>query len=132
MSIGLIRVGAEELFDEIKLIINPLNYIECGKCGAIKVDTQEVVMALSIFYDLHNNEEGEIQQSLHELINGWISAITEPEPDFDSIPDWDKWDKENAHRKCDTLESRDHDIAIYARYPEIVLRFNETCNCFSH
>lgn len=128
-SVNTIIVESKKIFDEAKARINSFSYIECGKCGAIKVDTQEAVRALSILYDLYNNEEDESQQSIRDLIDSWIGTITESEPEFDSIPDWGKWDKENAHRKCDTLKWRD-DIAIYTSYPEVVLRFDVECSCF--
>ena len=131
-GITKIVVESKDLFNEIRRRISPFSYIECGKCSAIKVDTQEVVRALSILYDTYNDEYDESQQSIRDLIDSWIGTMVEPEPEFDSIPDWGKWDEENACRKCDTLKWRDHEIAIYARYPEVILRFKETCNCFNH
>lgn len=131
-GIATIIVKSKILFDEIKIRSNPLNYVECGNCGAIKVDTQEAVRALSTLCDTYKNEDDESQQSIRDSIGSLIGAMVEPEPEFNSIPDWDKWDEENEHRKCNVLNWCDYYSVVYEKYSEIVLRLDEKCNCFQN
>ena len=119
----LLEIKDNNIFSEIKELLNSKSYVECAICGAVKVDAMELAKALNFLSDKYCESDDERSGFLHDLL--W--KIVEYGPEFDAEVDWDKWDRENQKRHCDFLG--DYGREIYIAYPEVVLFPDKQCEC---
>ena len=124
-SNNFLEIKNKNILDEIKSSIDQKEYVECAICGSIKVNVMELARTLKILSDKYY----EIDEEREEAIADILREVIEGEPDFDSIKDWDKWDKENEHRACRFLVDDGYETLRYIRYAEVVLFTNEKCEC---
>ena len=140
--IFVVEIVDKRLFKEIKSVIDPLAYIECGVCGAIKVDARELLKSLSICSTVYLDSDEEeyeeediaIGETLEKLL--WKLVESEPDCDFDDINQimrFIKWRKENAHRLCGfpIMGESDEVRSFYMVYEEVLLFTDKDCDCFN-
>jgi len=142
MEFPVVHISDIKDFKCVKTLLDPYKYIECGICGAVKVDALNFLEALD---KTHNDYfESELDQEHNEdeyLViydrseNAWhmIDEITELEPDFESFDNvdlWVKWKDENFHRYCTFIEPTTEGEKYYSLYSEILVVPNLTCDCF--
>ena len=94
-----IKVEDKGIIKQIKEELKPTSYVECGYCGAIKVDAKELARAIS---QLESDEE--INDNMNEILRSIIEIDPESELIFAETDEWDKWESENAHSQSgDTI-----------------------------
>ncbi|MFX1495851.1 MAG: hypothetical protein ACFFBZ_16325 [Promethearchaeota archaeon] len=130
LTIG-INITEETAFNEIKSILPQISYVECGNCVAIKIDAKKLAESLNSFLAMYyKNQNNDLNSELFsELVLDILNVLIEPEPEFEDIDDWEQWDKINICRRCDFLD--DYESAMYIKYSEVVIYFDNSCGCFS-
>lgn len=115
---------SNKTFAPIKAVINPQHYVECGQCGAIKVDAMELARALTV---------GNIQTdfpdgcSLDDAIADLLRGITADSPVELNDEAFAKWYDENEKRICKFNDP--DECGEYVKYSEVVL-CADPCDCF--
>lgn len=117
----------------IKAKLKPQNYIECGRCGAIKVDAMElarVVATVDFDREYTDQDISDGRWDMAEVASWLFDGITAKCP-VELIKlnseDFEKWYSENEGKICkfnDPDECED-----YVKYSEVVL-YTNPCDCF--
>ena len=103
------------------------------------VDTRILISSIYDFlsnideYKYRDEDEEDIKlvvinPSLIDLLDMVLREILEPEPSFNEIIDWAKWDRENKWRECEYFTWREYPSYFKSFW---VLFYNDkTCKCF--
>lgn len=127
MKIAKAEITNKPLFEKVKASINLLHYVECGLCGAIRVDAIEVASILHSFIDYGENED----DKLNDFCSDFIGQIIEPAPDeFDSFEAYEKWEAANEKGAYHFLDDDGYESEMYGRYDELIIFYDSNCDCF--
>lgn len=55
MGTAKVKIKRKRIFNKIKASLSPYSYVECGLCGAIRVEVNEVARVISSFINHHNS-----------------------------------------------------------------------------
>ena len=109
-------------FEDVKASLNPQHCVECGLCGAIKVEAKELVRALDCLCCQGDNDP----TYGNEWASEFFGEMAESVPDKMSDDDERKWYKENRWRLCKTLDEN-YIFPMCLKYSEAVLYMDEFC-----
>ena len=122
-------------FVTVKKRLDPLLYVECSRCGAVKVEGNELVMVLKeLDEELWMNIAGlEDRRALAKLYHKMLSSIVKSIPTSEEI----------AKLEISLYEYTDREMAFYdpnkqfselydwnAKYSEVLLINHGECDCF--
>ena len=126
-SSEIINITDETAFNAIKSILSQKSYVECGNCGAVKIDAKNEAESLDSFENrCYNSTKEDLElESLADLAGDILRKLIEPEPEFNKIDDWEQWDAENCHRKCNFLDPNNDEYDMYIRYSDVVIYFDK-------
>lgn len=126
MNIAKALFSSPEEYADIKAELSPGSYIECGNCGAIKVEARELAKALdNVIFNVGNDPTW-----LSENCEDFFDKLAESIPDTVPGDDWGKWYKENEWRMCKTLDEV-YCFPMCLTYSEVVLYPDSSCSCFN-
>lgn len=83
-----IRLTDKDVFTFLKRGISSVLVTECGKCGAVKINSRSLNGLLK--------ETETLDDETQEIFDEILWKLIEPEPSFEEIKDWDKRDSENG------------------------------------
>jgi len=127
MKIAKIEITDKLFLKKIKDSINRIHYVECGLCGAFRVEAIELARVIHSFIDRSKDASDEPNDSYSDLLTG----ITESPGEFESFEEYQKWEVSNDRPAYYFLDDDDFGNKKYGSYDEIVLFCDLTCNCFS-
>ena len=120
MKIAKAKITNKKIFNKIKAALAQNNYVECGLCGAIRVEAIEVASVLHFFIDYGKNAD----DKLNDFCSDFIGQIIESAPDeFESIETYEK----GAYH---FLDNDGYESEMYGSYDELIIYYNSNCNCF--
>lgn len=102
MTIAKIEFPSKKYFKKLKESIGEINYIECGLCGAIRIDMKDLAPILESLISEYEDDN----KYFMDLCSDMLSKITEPE----------FYDYENEEN--------------YAFLDEVIIFCDVNCNCF--
>ena len=126
LKLKTLEIPDQGVLKEIKEVLPAQSYVECGVCGAIKVDAMELARVLHLLSEKYFDEEKENEKS--ETFNEIMWKIIECAPDIDNS-DYLHWFEENESRLCKFLEANDYGSQIYVKYDEVLFFSDKNCEC---
>jgi len=120
MTIAKASFYTLEDYAEIKAGFGPGSYIECGNCGAVKVEARELARVLN---SLGDDEWWDIGCELSHRITEYTPIR---ELDDDAFAKWYE-----AHEKSICNFDSPDECEYYVKYSEVVLYSDSNCPCFN-
>lgn len=125
--IAKVELSDKQMFNNIKEALNRNSYVECGLCGAVRVEAKELARVLHALVDHDEN----LDDMTNEHILDFLWQIIEPEPDeFKSYEEYEKWLTVNEKYAYDFLAEHGYSSRMYGKYEDIVVFGNPACSCF--
>ena len=127
MKIAKAEIADKRLFKKLKESINRVHYVECGLCGAIRVEADEMARVVHSFIDHSENAD----DKLNDFCEGFLGQIIESAPEeFESVEQFEKWEAANTRPIYQFLATKHYSSAMYGSYDELVIFYDPTCDCF--
>jgi di/tripeptidase len=127
MEIAKTEIADKRLFKKVKASINRMDYVECGLCGAIRVEAKELARVVNSFIDKSKNANEE----LNDFWSYFLMSITESAPlELESFEEFKKWEAADERPVYHFLDADDYSSETYGSYDEIVIFYDPTCDCF--
>ena len=133
----------EAVLEWIKNKLDPLEYIECGLCGAVRTDTRVLIGTLENLYDQctqETNWDDDIYHDRMGLCVALLKQIAEHEPPFESSNERERWIRKNIDRVCQSdythgfpgLGSDVYTDYMLMKFSKTVLFDDPGCDCFKN
>lgn len=126
MKIAKIEIANDRLLKKIKKSINRLHFVECGLCGAFRVDAIELARVIHSFGNRSEEDDDELND-----YSDILASIIECEPEFESCEEYEKWKSSNDRPAYHFLDDDGYISQMYGSYDEIIIFYDLNCDCFS-
>src|SRR5664280_1178522 len=127
MKIAKAEIADKRLFKKVKESINRVHCVECGLCGAIRVEVHEMARVIHSFIDHSENADDE----LNDFCESLLGQIIESAPaEFKSFEEFEKWEAANERPAYHFLDDDGYESKMYGSYDELVIFYDPTCDCF--
>lgn len=127
MEIAKVNIRDNDLFKKIKVSINRMSYVECGLCGAIRVEARELALIMDSFMKYYNDRSVDLK----EYCSNILYSIIESEPlNFENYEEYGKWESSNEIRYYPFLDNAGYDSKYYGLFEEIIVFSDPACECF--
>ncbi len=127
MEIAKAAIVDKQLFEKVKSAINRTYYVECGICGAIRIEATELARVLHFLFDNSENAN----DRLNDFCSCFLGQIVESAPEeFASIEEFEKWEAAHERPIYHFLDAGDYINEVYGSYDELVIFYDPTCDCF--
>lgn len=125
MDIAKVELPNKIIFNRIKTSLNLNSYVECGLCGAIRVEAMELARVLHNFC-VHKDKSDERFNLFYEDILDKL--IVRAPDDLEGYVKYTQWKKEADRQPYYFLGDGDNACGFY---DDVVVYFDPTCECFS-
>ena len=127
IEIAKAEIADKCLFKKVKASINRMHYMECGICGAIRVEANELSRILYSFIDHGENTSDTLTDFCSDFLGHIIESALE---EFESFEEFEKWKAANERPVYNFLDTDDYISEMYGSYDELVIFYDPTCDCF--
>jgi hypothetical protein len=128
MKIAKAEITNKKIFNKIKAALDQNSYVECGLCGAIRVEAIEVARVVNSLID---RSENAADDDLNDLYYKILGAIIESVPEeINNSEEYQKWEASNDRPAYHFLDDCGYISEMYGSYDKLVVFCNPACECF--
>lgn len=125
MNVAKTEITDKKIFNKIKASLNRNSYVECGLCGAIRVEADEMARVINSFIDRSENADNESNDFYESFLGQIIASAPD---DLEGYVEFLKWKDANERPVYYFLDTEGK---ICGYYDDLVIYCDPVCDCFS-